>query len=226
MRILEGVPEGVPALACEGLPQPRHDSDLQKLQEYEYRPLEDNQSIRLFILAPGEQNDPLKGRLEVVNVDSAGSYEPISYSCGEPGPPNCRYEIILCDGDDERLLKLESGNLFAALRRFRHPYSERRVWVDQICISQADLEEKGQQILFMNKIYKNASHVLVWLGLDRENEAEPAFKLVHLVNQRLQDEAERENFHLQFTRDLDQQSREEWAALHSLTNRSWVSCLY
>lgn len=43
------------------------------------------------------------------------------------------------------------------------------IWVDAICINQADAKEKGFQIVLMRQIYEKASHVLVWLGI-AENE--------------------------------------------------------
>jgi hypothetical protein len=37
-------------------------------------------------------------------------------------------------------------------------------WIDQICINQNDPEERATQVLLMTQIYRNASHVHVWLG--------------------------------------------------------------
>lgn len=37
-------------------------------------------------------------------------------------------------------------NLFWALLRLRHPDRERILWVDAVCINQADFEERGQQV--------------------------------------------------------------------------------
>jgi Heterokaryon incompatibility protein (HET) len=192
--------------------------------KYQYRPLQDQGSFRILILAPAKPDDPLKGSLEVVNIHTVGSYEPISYVWKEPGPPNRTYEISIREGDDERSLELRGGSLFAALVRLRLPDRPRRIWADQICINQDDPSERGQQVPLMNDIYKSASHVLVWLGLDASAEAKSAFHLIHHIDKRLRDEAERPKFHRQFTQDLERQTDEEWKALNHLTNRSWVSC--
>ncbi|KAL8364833.1 hypothetical protein RB595_003893 [Gaeumannomyces hyphopodioides] len=56
-----------------------------------------------------------------------------------------------------------TANLCAALRHLRHPLVERILWVDAICINQADKDEKGQQVQFMAEIYARATRVLVWL---------------------------------------------------------------
>jgi hypothetical protein len=217
------IPEEVPRCAELSLPEPCPVDAYEGAPEYQYNPLEDDESIRILVLAPGKTDDSLKGKLEVVNIDAAGSYEPISYAWSEPGPPNRRYEIFIGDGDNERILKLRGGSIFAALSRLRLPDRSRRVWADQICINQENSFERSQQVQFMNKIYKNASHVLVWLGLDKENEAKSAFGLIHQIDERLLDEAEQRKFHFQFTQNLERQSMQEWKALNDLTKRSWVS---
>jgi hypothetical protein len=38
------------------------------------------------------------------------------------------------------------------------------VWIDSICINQADLNERAQQVTLMGDIYRGAERVLVWLG--------------------------------------------------------------
>jgi len=48
------------------------------------------------------------------------------------------------------------------------PNGELRLWADAICINQADVDERGQQVGMMFRIYQLASRVHIWLG-----EAEP-----------------------------------------------------
>ncbi|KAK1757050.1 heterokaryon incompatibility protein-domain-containing protein [Echria macrotheca] len=48
-----------------------------------------------------------------------------------------------------------------ALRRTLHPVY---LWVDAICINQASLPEKGEQVAMMADIYRSAEHVAIWLG--------------------------------------------------------------
>ncbi|KAF2113266.1 heterokaryon incompatibility protein-domain-containing protein [Lophiotrema nucula] len=40
------------------------------------------------------------------------------------------------------------------------------IWVDALCINQRDLDERSHQITMMADIYREASEVLVWLGVD------------------------------------------------------------
>jgi hypothetical protein len=60
-------------------------------------------------------------------------------------------------------------NLHAALFRLRDRSLERILWIDALCIDQKNVEEKGQQVQLMAKIYSKAARVLVWLGETEDN---------------------------------------------------------
>jgi len=55
-------------------------------------------------------------------------------------------------------------NLHEALVQLRDRFIERVLWIDAICINQADLDERSCQVASMARIYAIASRVLVWLG--------------------------------------------------------------
>ncbi|KAL6796388.1 heterokaryon incompatibility protein domain-containing protein [Trichoderma sp. SZMC 28013] len=201
------------------IPQPCIANDSSRRLGYQYQPFQDNVSVRIFTLAPGKASEPLRGTLEAIQIDDVGSYEVISYVWAEPGPPNCKYEIVINiddNDDDERLLKLKEGaNIFAALRRIR------RMWANQICINQNDLNERSQQVQFMNRIYKDTSHVLVWLGLDSNGEAISAFSLIHNLHITLQNAGGES--HDRPVDNLEQEVKNNRRALQSLISRNWVS---
>ncbi|KAF3004767.1 hypothetical protein E8E13_001344 [Curvularia kusanoi] len=44
------------------------------------------------------------------------------------------------------------------------PYRPDLLWADAICINQADLSERGDQVQLMREIYSNAMRVIIWLG--------------------------------------------------------------
>lgn len=46
------------------------------------------------------------------------------------------------------------------------------LWIDQICVNQADISERNQSVAAMGKIYSYANRVLVYLGEDGEGSAE------------------------------------------------------
>lgn len=184
-----------------------------------YIALPDGHSIRMLILEPGGLAEPLKGRLEVTGIDSAGSYEALSYVWGTS---NQSGNISIRNGNNEWPVDL-TASLKETLLRLRFTDRQRRLWVDQICINQSDLAERSQQVQFMNRIYKRASHILVWLGPDDTGLAKPAFELVHDLDQTFQDDRKRAQFSTAAMKELSQQSRERWNTLDHLTGRPWVS---
>jgi hypothetical protein len=83
-------------------------------------------------------------------------YEALSYVWGGSATPQSVF-IDQCD------LPV-TVNLYNALSRLRDRAFERILWVDSICINQADEQEKGHQIQSMAKIYGQANRVIVHLG--------------------------------------------------------------
>lgn len=79
-----------------------------------------------------------------------------------PGPPRSSGELSV------------TANLHEALTRLRHPYVDRILWVDAICINQDGMDERNHQVLLMAQIYATASRVLVWLGEDNGDGGERA----------------------------------------------------
>jgi hypothetical protein len=115
---------------------------------YSYRKLENNQSIRLIALMPCTKLDTdqrLKCNLEVVELAANPSYAALSYTWGE----NVFPETLICDNGVLKITK----NVHAALSRFRLPNRHLYIWVDAVCINQADDAEKSQQIPLMADIY-------------------------------------------------------------------------
>lgn len=55
-------------------------------------------------------------------------------------------------------------NLSLALRHLRLETRPRTLWIDALCINQADEDEKRMQIQRMDWVYANASPIIVWLG--------------------------------------------------------------
>src|SRR5205809_6219808 len=81
-------------------------------------------------------------------------YEALSYTWGnEESPEN----ISLDDG----VLSV-TRNLADALFFLRRKNSTRTLWIDALCINQADLVEKGRQVRNMHRIYEHADQVVVW----------------------------------------------------------------
>lgn len=146
-------------------------SKIMAIGQYQYQSLKDDGAIRILTLDPAKHCEPLRGSLEAVPISSAGSYEALSYVWGQPGPADIAYEILIRNGGsggDEAILALRGGSIVAALRHLRLPDRPRRIWADQCCINQDDMVERSEQVRLMNRIYRDATQVLVWLGLDTE----------------------------------------------------------
>ncbi|KAG0646651.1 Heterokaryon incompatibility protein [Hyphodiscus hymeniophilus] len=196
------------------LPMLRMDKALAEAPKYQYSALPDNHSIRILILYPGAPDEPLEGRLELLNVNfDFTDYETLSYMWGEP----IRRHEIICAGHRLPL----TVSLHDALVRLRRPDRPRWLWADQVCINQDDREERSQQVQFMNRIYKNATHVLVWLGPDDQATAKVAFMLVNDLDEIFQNEEKHEKFRIEYTEHLHDQSKEMWVPLMKLTNLPW-----
>ncbi|KAH7467493.1 hypothetical protein FOMA001_g15115 [Fusarium oxysporum f. sp. matthiolae] len=123
-----------------------------------YQPLRSSDDqIRLLILHPALKHDaPIQCLLEPAILSSNPAYEALSYTWGDPGN-GCN--ISLSNHDF-----LVGDNAAAALRRLRWKRKKRVLWIDAICINQADVDEKNTQVPLMQKIYGQAQNVLVWLG--------------------------------------------------------------
>jgi Heterokaryon incompatibility protein (HET) len=77
-----------------------------------------------------------------------------------------------------KLFKVTSS-VALALRSLRGTLRNRILWIDAICINQADLCERSQQVLHMCAIYSQASTVIVWLGPEDESSAVAILDLKH-----------------------------------------------
>ena len=113
--------------------------------------------VRLLVVKPAASHDaPLECRLITSPFPSSRRYEAISYTWDGQSP--CRPVLV----DDSQLLV--TPNVESALRHLRRRFFNRRIWVDSVCINQADWQDKMEQIGQMEKIYRGAARVVIWLG--------------------------------------------------------------
>ncbi|KAI6823699.1 hypothetical protein KC340_g1000 [Hortaea werneckii] len=123
-----------------------------------WKPLDKEQrKIRILLLQPSEEEDgALYADLEIVSLDSEPEYKAISYVWGDASD---KTDMCL-NGQSVKITK----SLAAALRRFRDPKDSVALWADAVCINQADLKERAEQVRIMGKIFAAAAQVNVWLG--------------------------------------------------------------
>jgi hypothetical protein len=130
------------------------------LPPFKYKDLGSRGAIRTVILHQGSQNDPIQCSVQHDRIRNR-SYEALSYEWGLPSEED---PLISIDGCQFRIRQ----NLFQALHHLRDSAKDRHIWIDAICINQADIIEKGQQIQMMGEVYRHASQVVVWLGVHDE----------------------------------------------------------
>jgi hypothetical protein len=117
-------------------------------------------------------------------------------------------------GYREQLFKKRvSKTLGLALKYLRLPAKDRMIWIDAICINQADREERSFQVSMMSLVYTSAEEVCVWLGED-DKESTRAITFIENEVSKLK------NFD-----DLckDRKHAENWGALLVLMQRDWFS---
>jgi hypothetical protein len=160
------------------------------IPKYLYNPLpiKNKQSIRLVHLNPSPEGC-INCSLVVTDLDDNPSYTALSYTWGDPGWTTSRElpssasntidgprNFILCSGKSLQVTK----NLFDLLIQLRERGFRDAIWIDAICINQADVNERDSQVSIMGRIYNTAENVLVWLGRGTEG-TEETLQLVQRI---------------------------------------------
>jgi hypothetical protein len=114
--------------------------------------------IRLLVLHPGRFDDPVSCRLEICYLKRHPAYEALSYVWGDAVAT-----LPIYVGSQRKRFEATT-NLECALRHLRYSDRDRILWIDAICINQANDAEKSQQVRMMRKIFAGAERVLAWLG--------------------------------------------------------------
>lgn len=125
--------------------------------------------IRLLDVSPGELHEPIKASLRHSLLGKSDRYEALSYTWGSP----VHQASILVNEQPFHV----NSNLHAALLQLRYTQQTRTLWIDAICINQADEAEKSLHIPTMHLVYEHASFTLVWLGRRSEDSDEAMAQL-------------------------------------------------
>ena len=142
--------------------------DMSTPQQPLWQPLSSDTSIRVLTLHPATKRDAtIRTTLEEVRLTEKPIFEAISYTWGTDESQ----ASITVNGFSIRIRQ----NLLQALSRFRLGHRSRFLWVDALCISQTDMQEKSQQVQQMGRTFREADQVLVWLG-KHADESEALFQ--------------------------------------------------
>lgn len=101
-----------------------------------------------------------------------GDYAALSYAWGD----ECVTSTIIVNGKPTTV----TSNLASALKQFSNESEFEdgfKLWVDAICINQADLAERARQIQRMREIYGSAWVVIAWLG-EEDKQSNSAIQLI------------------------------------------------
>ncbi|KAI0435547.1 heterokaryon incompatibility protein-domain-containing protein [Xylaria telfairii] len=126
-----------------------------------------NSAIRLLSIHSIDEVWGIKS-LKLVNirliscpVALAPPFAAVSYRCtsGHPVPIMVgRRRLEVSRSIHQLLITLQS--------EINDGHDDRYFWIDAICINQGDSKEKSWQTALMKNIYRSATHVIGWLGLD------------------------------------------------------------
>lgn len=131
--------------------------------QYKYRKLPE-EHIRLFMLFPGESGAPLKGAIYCVPFDEAGIYRTLSYVWGDKEQQ--KHALVTPEGSVEITVSLKT-----ILERLRTRKNSVTLWVDALCINQANADEKAHQIRMLPEIFQEAACTMAFLGCDSDSDA-------------------------------------------------------
>ncbi len=149
-------------------PRKRTHEDAFENRVYKYTDVSKG-GFRLLKLSPGSTG-PLCGSLIKLDPSYASEsnqtpFEALSYIWGSDLVTSA---IEVHVGDHICQLPI-TPTLETALKHLRSPHNDRTLWVDQICINQANAIEKGAQVVRMGQIFRDAERVVVWLGEEDSN---------------------------------------------------------
>ena len=192
-------------------------------KNFSYRPLDTaSDEIRLIRVLPELKRGHVQCQVEHFPSEQAPPYIALSYTWQNPIPderdgPTDDGELIRVNQNTLRI----GSNLASALQYLRRHQPLEYAWVDAISIDQANVEERGHQVLRMVRIYGAAQRTIVWLGheagdsdlaLDfmrflarKFNHFKPDLKQTSLLRRYLRDK-----MHLK-----------SWTALGRLLKRTW-----
>ncbi|KAI1415062.1 heterokaryon incompatibility protein-domain-containing protein [Hypoxylon sp. FL1857] len=124
--------------------------------------------IRVLEFGPGCFEDPILGRFLYVNLPHTDDicsteFHALSYCWGDPIDVVDIELSLHIDPDATRPFSV-GRTVEQAVRRLRTRDKPLRIWIDAVCINQANLAERGQQVRMMGDIYTHAAFVHIWLG--------------------------------------------------------------
>ncbi|KAM7198386.1 Heterokaryon incompatibility protein (HET) domain containing protein [Naviculisporaceae sp. PSN 640] len=163
----------LPKVSCEAVPEKPKPTTPQEEGLFSYKddmdPWEPKANkirlIELYKPSSGETTQfPLRCKIFWASVDDPAAFVSLSYVWGEGDND---HDIFI--GDSLKKLKITKSLHEALTQIVALSTGSEVLWVDQVCINQADLDERNEQIANMTRVYQSAKETLVWLGPSSDN---------------------------------------------------------
>ena len=153
--------------------------------------------IRILDVLPARHSGApyLQGHIRTIRLTTQHrpNWECVSYTWGAP---IMDHDVIILDEGSDRIIGRVpiTQRLHGCISHLRYENGSRSLWIDQICIDQRNITERGKQVQMMKQIYASAERALVWLGepeseddLARLEETIQALKSMTLSEEKLSD---------------------------------------
>ena len=183
-----------------------------------YPPINPSRELRVVKILPASKSTPIRCELLCYDLKLHDpQYSALSYCWGSATDKT----QITCNGQRLEITR----DLERALHRARSPDVPVFLWIDQICIDQDNLVERGRQVELMRYIYRRAKNVTIWLG-DEADDSRLAFRfvremiplLVFLQKSKNEQQIRREKF--------PPLNAKEWLAVSALLSRPWFGRMW
>ncbi|VBB81560.1 Putative protein of unknown function [Podospora comata] len=146
----------------------KKEEELEETKRYTFEMLGTPTSVRLLTIFPEEDYmAPLRGEIRSVDLRTNPTYDALSYTWADEEGETAKTSHISLVFSAKRGIYRQLGighNCELAMRRLRRKGKSRTVWIDAVCINQADLEERSQQVKLMSRIFVSARQVVVYTG--------------------------------------------------------------
>ena len=124
-----------------------------------YRPLDEDEIRIAFIYRNPLSPDQISCTIEHVKLSAPQRpfYKAISYTWGSDERDHSITWIT-------RTIQVTKSCYDACKEYADHGETGQTIWIDQLCIDQDNLDERGRQVEMMAEIYRQAAEVSIWLG--------------------------------------------------------------
>lgn len=194
---------------------------LLEARPYNYKPLLSKGDFRLLSISKSGDDEQLYFQITRQRMEDCPPYEAVSYTWGSTE----RTEKIFHAFTGQILYITK--NCASALQSL-YTDSDRRFWIDAICINQDDIDERSIQVSMMADIFRNAVRTIAYVGESDEASRYLAARPTSRHNPHGQvrsaaiDTIEREESFDMFVSTRTEYSRVKAVASRPWFSRSWV----